>query len=178
MKSTPDPRPPAETVAFDTDAYRDLVSGFAARIRSGPMTLIFSGPTARQRGAVLAELSDAARLPLCVVPLETRFAARAAQTLANLREDFDATSSTTAILCFRHADGVVGDLADTSSGSIPPPADYIFQRARHVKGAVVLSLDDASTATLLADRADLVITFDMPDGGTATGDTSGDVAGV
>ncbi len=171
MKRTPAPRPPAETVAFDTDAYRDLVAGFAARITSGPLTLILSGPTARQRGAVLAELSDAAHLPLFVVPLETRMAPRAAQTLANLREDFDATSSTTAIVCFRHADGVLGDLAGTATGSIPPPVDYIFQRARHVKGAVVLSLDDAATAAALTERADLVITFGTPE--IAVGDTSG-----
>ena len=159
MKPAPAPRPAAESVAFDSEAYHALVAGFARRITKGPVTLVLAGPTGRERGALLADLSDAASLPLFVVPMEMRFAPRVAQTLANLREDFDATSSATAILCFRHADRFFGRaLADPTETSLPP-FDYIFERARHVKGAVILSLDDAATAAPLAARADVVVTF-------------------
>ena len=113
----------------------------------------------RQRGAVLADLSDVAHVPLHVVPMETRFSGRVAGTLANLREDFDATSSALSILCFRHADRFLVRAGDDSGASLPAPFDYIFERARHVKGAVVLSLDDASAVEPLAGRAHVVVTF-------------------
>ncbi len=155
----PPPHDPALVLAFDSPEYGAFVEGFAARIRASPVTIVLAGPTGRQRGALLADLSDAAHVPLHVVPMETRFESRVASTLANLREDFDATSSAPSILCFRHADRFLSRANADSGASLPAPFDYIFERARHVKGAVVMSLDDASAADALTPRAHVVVTF-------------------
>lgn len=159
MRPTP-ASAPATVVAFDSPAYADFVADFVARIRARPITIVLAGPSARQRGAVLADLSDVAHVPLHVVPMETRFAGRVAGTLANLREDFDATSTSPSILCFRHADRFLSRALTEGEASFPAPFDYIFERARHVKGAVVLSLDDAAAAEGLAGRANVVVTFE------------------
>ena len=148
-----------ESFAFDSPEYLAFVEGFAARLRKGALCLVFSGPTARQRGAVLAELSDAARLPLHVVPLETRLADRTAVMLASLREDFDAAGGGPTILCFRHADRFIAQAREVPGAAGLPPVSYIFERARRFRGAVVLSLDDASQEALVGGRGDVRITF-------------------
>jgi hypothetical protein len=149
-----------DLLTFDAPDYAAFVSGFRSRLRQGPLCIVFSGPSARQRGAALAELSDQAQLPLHVVPLETRVADRAPVMLANLREDFDAAGSGSALLCFRHADVFIARALEAQAGAANlPPLDYIFERARRFKGAVVLSLDDSTHEHLIEGRGDVWIRF-------------------
>ena len=150
-----------DTLDFDSPEYTAFVNGFRTRLRQGPLCVVFSGPSARQRGGALAELSDQAQLPLHVVPLETRVADRAPVMLANLREDFDSAGTSPAILCFRHADQFIARALDTHGGTASnlPPLDYIFERARRFRGAVVLSLDDPTHEPLVEGRGDVWIRF-------------------
>ncbi len=148
-----------QTIQFDTPDYTAFVDGFARRLHPGPLSIVLVAPSVRQRGAVLAELSDAAQMPLHVVPLEARLADRLPIMLASLREDFDAVATGPAVLCFRHADAFVSHPTLAERIPQPPPLDYIFERARRFKGAVVVSFDDASATALVGARGDVWIHF-------------------
>lgn len=148
----------AQPVVFPSAAYDTLLVTLRAKMEAGVgVTLLLVGE-GDPRHVALGRLVEALHVPFTLTPLDLMYSPHFPPMIASVREAFDQASTGQTLLGFDYAGQTMArmDPHDPNSGAVTP-IDYLFERARHFPGFVVVCVRDPERAALLEDRVDVVV---------------------
>lgn len=148
----------AQIVAFPSEAFDALLADLRQRMDTRDTVTLLMVGEGDARHVALGRLVEALHAPFSLVPLDLMYSEHASTMLASIREAFDQASTSRALLGFDYAGVTMEKIGPTNpdSGAFTP-IDYLFERARHFPGFVVVCVRRPDRAELLQDRVDVVV---------------------
>ena len=145
-------------IAFPSPEFDHLLTELRDsldRRRGGCLLVVGEGDA---RHLALGRLAETLHVPYFQIPLDTLYSDRPSTMLAGLREAFDGTSAPASVLCFDYAGVTIARLnGGAADESHLTAVDYLFERARHFQGLVVICVRDPKNAAPILARADVVV---------------------
>ena len=148
----------AQIVAFPSEAFDALLVSLRQQMDArAHVTLLMVGE-GDARHIALGRLVEALHAPFSLSPLDLMYSAHTSTMIASVREAFDQASTGRTLLGFDYAGVTMERLrpSNPDSGAVTP-IDYLFERARHFPGFVVVCVRHPDRAALLEDRVDVVV---------------------
>lgn len=148
----------AEIVAFPSEAFDALLPRLRAQMNARETVRLLMVGEGDARHIALGRLVEALHAPFSLVPLDLMYSDHAATMIAGIREAFDQSSTSRAVLGFDYTGVTMEKVGPVNpdSGAFTP-IDYLFERATHFPGFVVVCVRRPERAAGLEAKVDVVV---------------------